>query len=155
MRLTGQQQELDQIAKRINKRHNLGRQSAASAQWLDAGSPFYAGRLLMDLKESAVDECIFKVGIITHVFEKKLENAHFRLTSKPPELAVPTAKSRWEVAPRRPGAHSPQDLKNKRLSFAVVPDSLMLPGRRGSSHRQNMSDTTNCSLFVKTSILGV
>ena len=31
MKQSGQQQKLDQIAKRINKRHNLGRQSAARA----------------------------------------------------------------------------------------------------------------------------
>ena len=29
--------------------------------------------------------------------------------AKPPELAVPTAKGRRQIAPRRPGAHPPED----------------------------------------------
>jgi hypothetical protein len=37
----------------------------------------------------------------------------------------------------------------------VAPASLILPERRGSSRRHNMSDTTNRSSFIQTSILGV
>jgi hypothetical protein len=110
----------------------------------------------MDLNDSAVDECVFKVGIITHVFEKTLENVRFRPSLKPPERAVPTAKAGGRSRHGDPvRTRHKTASKNKRLSFAVAPASLILPGRRGSSRRHNMSDTTNRSSFIQTSILGV
>lgn len=63
----------------------------------------------MDLDDSAINESIFKVRVFTHRFEKTLEYTGLGPPAKPPELAVPMAKGRWQIAPRRAGAHPPQD----------------------------------------------
>ncbi len=44
----------------------------ANVRWPELESPFCAGCLLVNLNDSAVDECVFKVGIATHRVASRL-----------------------------------------------------------------------------------
>ena len=67
----------------------------------------------MDLDDSAINQSIFKVRAFTHHLEKTLEYTGLGPPAKPPELAIPMAKGRWQIAPRRAGAHPLQDRLQK------------------------------------------
>ena len=53
-------------------RRSLSLAHRASAQWPDAVSPFWAGRPLVDLDDSAINESIFKVRVFTYCFGSSL-----------------------------------------------------------------------------------
>jgi len=63
----------------------------------------------VDLNDRAINERIFEVEVFAHGVEKALEYAGLGPPAKPPELAVPMAKGRRQIAPRGPGAHAPRD----------------------------------------------
>ena len=81
----------------------------ASARWPEPESPFCTGRLLVNLNNRTVDKRIFEVGLIAQCLEQTLKNAGLGPATEPPELAVPVAKSWWQVTPRRPGANTPEN----------------------------------------------
>ena len=68
---------------------------------------------MVDLDDSAINESVFKVWVFTHRFEKTLEYSGLDPPAKPPELAVPMAKGRSQIALQRADAHPPQDRLQK------------------------------------------
>jgi hypothetical protein len=110
----------------------------------------------VDLDDSAIIESIFKVRVFTHRFEKTLEYTGLGPPTKLPKPAVPITKGRWQIAHGKPvRIRQKTTSRNSRLSFAVAPASLTLPGKCHLSRCHKTSDTTNRCSFIQTSILQV
>ena len=127
--------------------HSPTRWSLSSAQsrkrpiaW--CWGPFWPGRFLVEPDDSAINESIFRVRVFTHCFEKTLEYTRLGPPAIPPELAVQMAggKSRHGEPVRT--RHKTAG-RNRRLSFAVAPESLNLPERSDPNRCNKTSDTTN------------
>ena len=61
----------------------------------------YAEVFLVNLNDGTVDECILKVTVFAHGFEKTLKYTRLGPPSKPPELGIPMTKGRRQIPPRR------------------------------------------------------
>ena len=89
----------------------------------------------MHADNRAIDKHILKVRITRQSLKYTVKHPVLGPAAKPPEDTIPTAEARGQIAPRRTNPHTPQNrLQKSRLSFAVTPQSLALPGNKGSGH---------------------
>jgi hypothetical protein len=90
--------------------------------------------MLMDPDDRAVDHAVFEVGVLGQLVEKTLP---YTLPSPPPEArvnAVPLAELIGQIAPRRPGAHDPQDRLHKQAIVLSTPTRVAHLARQFRCH---------------------
>jgi hypothetical protein len=106
---------------------NFGRQAAARTPDGLILSPLCTAGVLVCADDGGVDDQVFKVRIICHRFEHVQPDPFRALPAEAPEHAVPFAERFGQIAPRRTGAHDPQNAFDEHAVVAARRTALVRP----------------------------
>ena len=139
MPLTRQQDEARQIAERIDKRDDFGRQTAArSPDCLILSPPLAPSAMLVDPDDRAVDRGAYsKSGSSDNALKRDLENTLRRPAAKAPEDRNQPPKFRMQIPTRLAGAGNPKNSFDKAAVIMAATtriDGLARNQRRNPLH---------------------